>query len=124
MEISGDVYRASNSVRSGGSPMWRNNNGGEVFSRSSSSHREEDEEALHWFALEKLPTYARMRKGLLAMSPGEEAIEIDVSNLGFKERKDLIERLVNEAEEGNELFLLKLKNRIDRWIFFLLIIIF
>ncbi|GMN71758.1 hypothetical protein TIFTF001_053445 [Ficus carica] len=55
-----------------------------------------------------------MRKGLLAMSPGEEAIEIELSNLGFKERKGLIERLVNEAEEGNELFLLKLKNRIDR----------
>ncbi|GMN26372.1 hypothetical protein TIFTF001_050412, partial [Ficus carica] len=41
--------------------MGRNNIDGEVFSRSSSSHREEDEEAHHWFALEKLPTYARMR---------------------------------------------------------------
>ncbi|EXC25843.1 Pleiotropic drug resistance protein 1 [Morus notabilis] len=111
MEIRGDVYRVSNSFKSGNASMWRNN-GGEIFSRSP-SRREEDEEALRWIALEKLPTYDRLRKGLLSSSRGE-AMEIDVLNLGFKERKDLIERLVNEAEEGNEKFLLKLKNRIER----------
>ena len=111
MEITGDVYRVSNSFKSSNASMWRNN-GGEIFSRSP-SRREEDEEALRWIALEKLPTYDRLRKGLLSSSRGE-AMEIDVLNLGFKERKDLIERLVNEAEEGNEKFLLKLKNRIER----------
>lgn len=113
MEINSDVYRASNSYRSGRSSSWKLNNGNEVFSRSSSSHREDDEEALRWVALEKLPTYTRLRKGLLTTSRGE-AIEIDVHNLGLNERKNLIERLVNIAEEGNEKFLLKLKNRIDR----------
>lgn len=111
MEISGDVYRAGTSYRNGSSSLWRNN-ADEVFSRSS-SHREDDEEALRWVALEKLPTYNRLKKGLLTTSRGE-AIEIDVDNLGLQERQNLIKRLVTIAEEGNEQFLLKLKNRIDR----------
>ncbi|XP_062089776.1 pleiotropic drug resistance protein 1-like [Humulus lupulus] len=112
MEISNDVNRASNSSRSGNSSLWRNNSNG-VFERLPSSRREEDEEDLHWFALEKLPTYTRLKKGLLTTSRGE-ATEIDIHNLGLKERKILIERLVAIAEEGNEKFLHKLKNRIDR----------
>ena len=88
----------------------------EVFSRSSSRNREDDEEALSWAALEKLPTYSRLRRGLLTSSRGE-ATEINVCELGLKDRKDLIGRLVSIAEEGNEQFLLKLKNRIDRLVF-------
>ena len=72
-----------------------------------------DEEALKWAALEKLPTYNRLRKGLLTTSRGE-ANEIDVTDLGFQERKKLLERVVKVAEEDNERFLLKLKERIDR----------
>ncbi|PON89430.1 ABC type transporter protein [Trema orientale] len=112
MEIRTEIYRASNSYRSGSFTSWRNNTT-EVFSRSSSSNREDDEEALRWVALEKLPTYTRLRKGLLTTSRGE-ALEINVHDLGINERKSLIERLVTIADEGNEKFLLKLKNRIDR----------
>ncbi|KAF3450819.1 hypothetical protein FNV43_RR06908 [Rhamnella rubrinervis] len=106
----GDLYRAASSIRRNGSAMWRNN-ATEVFSRSS--REEDDEEALKWAALEKLPTYDRLRKGILTTSHGL-ANEIDVSDLGFKERKDLMERLVKVAEDDNENFLRKLKNRIDR----------
>uniref|UniRef100_F6HX55 ABC transporter domain-containing protein n=1 Tax=Vitis vinifera TaxID=29760 RepID=F6HX55_VITVI len=114
----GDAYlifsffglQASGSLRRNGSSIWRSS-GADIFSRSSRD--EDDEEALKWAALEKLPTYNRLRRGLLMGSEGE-ASEIDIHNLGFQEKKNLVERLVKVAEEDNEKFLLKLKNRIDR----------
>ncbi|KAK8678822.1 hypothetical protein V6N13_144303 [Hibiscus sabdariffa] len=115
----GDIYKASNSLRgslragslrAGSSSIWRNS-AVDVFSRSS--REEDDEEALKWAAIEKLPTVARLRKGILTGSQGG-ADEIDVSNLGWQERRTLLERLVRVAEEDNESFLLKLKNRINR----------
>ncbi|KAL3528819.1 hypothetical protein ACH5RR_008141 [Cinchona calisaya] len=110
METSGDVHRASNSLRANSSSIWRNN-GMEVFSRSSRD--EDDEEALKWAALEKLPTFDRLRKGLLFGSRGV-ANEVDIPNIEFQERQTLLERLVKVAEEDNEKFLMKLRNRIDR----------
>ncbi|KOM44563.1 hypothetical protein LR48_Vigan05g216800 [Vigna angularis] len=105
-----DIYRASNSMRARSSTVWRNNSV-EVFSRST--REEDDEEALKWAALEKLPTYNRLRKGLLTASHGA-ANEIDVADLGYQDRQKLLERLVKVAEEDNERFLLKLRERIDR----------
>lgn len=120
-----DLYKASNSLRassqrggfSGGenslransSRIWRNT-GMEVFSRSSRD--EDDEEALKWAALEKLPTFDRLRKGLLFGSKGPN--EVDVGDLGFDDKRNLVERLVTNVEEDNEKFLTKLRNRIDR----------
>ncbi|XP_039124352.1 ABC transporter G family member 39-like [Dioscorea cayenensis subsp. rotundata] len=98
------------SLRRSGS-AWGSRTATEIFSRSS--REEDDEEALKWAALEKLPTYDRLRKGVLTGLTGETA-EIDIANLGFQERKTLIERLVRVAEEDNEKFLMKLKNRLDR----------
>lgn len=83
----------------------------EVFSRSSLD--ENDEEALKWAAIEKLPTYLRIRRGILTEEEGQ-AREIDIKNLGLLDRKNLIERLLKIAEEDNENFLLKLKDRIER----------
>ncbi|XP_008775866.2 pleiotropic drug resistance protein TUR2-like isoform X1 [Phoenix dactylifera] len=108
MEIAGSSIVAS-FHRS--SSAWRSGSTKDVFSRSSRD--EDDEEALKWAALEKLPTYNRMRKGILTGATGER-MEIDVENLGFQERKNLMERLVRVAEEDNEKFLLKLKSRLDR----------
>ncbi|KAL9463302.1 hypothetical protein AB3S75_001165 [Citrus x aurantiifolia] len=104
------IYTASNSLRRSAS-RWRSNSPG-AFSVSS-SREEDDEEALMWAALEKLPTYNRLRKGILTTSRGE-ASEIDVNNLGLQERQRLVDKLVKIAEVDNEQFLLKLKNRIDR----------
>ncbi|KAL0342058.1 UNVERIFIED_CONTAM: Pleiotropic drug resistance protein 1 [Sesamum calycinum] len=84
----------------------------EIFSSSSRVH-EDDDEALKWAALEKLPTFDRLRKGLLLGSRGA-VNEVDIQDLGFQERKQLVERLVKVVEEDNEKFLLKFKNRIDR----------
>ena len=101
---SGEIYRAGRSFRlSGSSSEWRND-AMEVFSRSS--REEDDQEALKWAALEKLPTYSNTPQG--------DTTEVDVRHLGLKERKCLIERLVKVPEKDHEKFLLKLKNRVDR----------
>ncbi|KAL2472415.1 ABC transporter G family member 40 [Abeliophyllum distichum] len=115
----GDIIKASSSLRASSrshgsfransASIWRNT-GIEVFSRSS--REENDEEALKWAALEKLPTFDRLRKGLLFGSEGVN--EVDVHDLGFEDKKNLMERLVNVVEEDNEKFLLKLRHRIDR----------
>lgn len=109
----GDIHKFTSSlrgsVRGNSFSSWRQN-AAEGF--SVSSREEDDEEALKWAALEKLPTYNRLRKGLLTGSKG--ANEIDIDDLGYQERRDLLERLVKVAEEDNEKFLLKLKHRMDR----------
>ncbi|XP_077211717.1 pleiotropic drug resistance protein 1-like [Tasmannia lanceolata] len=104
----GDLYRVGSLRRN--SSVWRHSTS-EVFSRSSRD--EDDEEALKWAALEKLPTYNRIRKGILASVAGELK-EVDIQNLEFQDKKSLIDRLIGAAEEDNERFLLKLKTRINQ----------
>ena len=101
------ISRIGSLGRSGS--IWRQT--GDVFSRSS--REEDDEEALRWAALEKLPTFNRIKRGILASASGK-INEVEVENLGAHEKKALLERLVRVAEEDNESFLLKLKDRIDR----------
>jgi ABC-type multidrug transport system fused ATPase/permease subunit len=98
-------------MRTNSSATWRSNVN-EVFSRSS--REEDDEEALKWASLEKLPTFDRLKKGLLLGSMGAPATEVEIEELSPQERRKLMERLVKVAEEDNEKFLLKLRNRIDR----------
>ncbi|KAL8118560.1 hypothetical protein AgCh_016183 [Apium graveolens] len=102
------------SLRSNSSAIWRNS-GMEVFSKSARD--EDDEEALKWASLEKLPTFDRLRRGLLLgteVDVHDLGTEVDVHDLGTEERKNLLDRLVNIAEEDNEKFLLKLRDRVDR----------
>lgn len=78
-----------------------------------SGREEDDEEALKWAALERLPTYDRVRRGILTSKDGELQ-EVDIRSLGKQDRKLLLERLVRTADEDNESFLLKLRSRMDR----------
>nr|DAD34508.1 TPA_asm: hypothetical protein HUJ06_005148 [Nelumbo nucifera] len=76
-----------------------------------STHADEDEEALKWAALEKLPTYDRLRT-----SPSLNLswkMKVDVRKLDINDRHEFIERIFRVAEEDNEKFLRKLRNRID-----------
>ncbi|XVE63543.1 hypothetical protein DITRI_Ditri07aG0028400 [Diplodiscus trichospermus] len=107
---SSDAYRAG-SIHIASTTLWRNSSSIEVFSKSS--REEDDEEALTWAAIEKLPTFSRIKKGLLA-EEGSGLREIVIKKLGLLERKNLMNRLVKVAEEDNEKFLLKLRDRIDR----------
>uniref|UniRef100_A0A0E0B1J5 ABC transporter domain-containing protein n=2 Tax=Oryza TaxID=4527 RepID=A0A0E0B1J5_9ORYZ len=70
-----------------------------VFSRSSSSAREDDEEDLRWAALEKLPTYDRARTALLALPPDGELREVNVRRLAADEQRALLERVAGVADD-------------------------
>lgn len=105
-----DISKLGGSLRRNSS-VWRSQRSDVIFSQST--REEDDEEALKWASLEKLPTYDRLRKGILMASHGA-GNEIDIHALGFQDKKSLVQRLVNVTEEDNEKFLLKLKNRIER----------
>ncbi|TVU51456.1 hypothetical protein EJB05_02887, partial [Eragrostis curvula] len=128
----GEIHRLGSLHRDSSGSVWRR--GDAVFSGSRSRSREDgedDEEALRWAALEKLPTFARLQHAVLPPPPDDDAAGdgaddgaqprgataarvVDVRGLGPHERRALVERLVRDAEEDNERFLRKLKERIDR----------
>ncbi|CAO2208644.1 unnamed protein product [Urochloa humidicola] len=121
MDAAGDIQKVASMRRGDSGSMWRR--GDDVFSRSS--REEDDEEALRWAALEKLPTYDRVRRAIVPLGDGAEAgagaggggkgvVDVDVLSLGPQQRRALLERLVRVADEDNERFLLKLKDRVDR----------
>ncbi|KAH0662062.1 hypothetical protein KY284_026993 [Solanum tuberosum] len=56
--------------------------------------------------------FQRTRRGIL--SEQGQSREVDITDVGLLEKRNLLERLVKIAEEDNEKFLLKLKQRIDR----------
>ena len=95
------------------------------FSGGSSRHRRsnaesDDEEALRWAALERLPSFERLRTGILRAEaqagrrrgPGEE---VDVRMLELTQRQAFVESVFKVAEEDNARFLKKLRARIDRY---------
>ncbi|KAK6941567.1 Plant PDR ABC transporter associated [Dillenia turbinata] len=91
--------------------MW--NSLDNVFSGSSSFREEPDEEeALRWAALERLPTYARARRGIFKNLVGESK-EIDVSELGLQEQKLVLDRLVSSVDEDAERFFDRMRKRFD-----------
>ncbi|XP_074286395.1 pleiotropic drug resistance protein 1-like isoform X3 [Silene latifolia] len=63
----------------------------------------EDEDELKWGVLQRVPTYKRLRKSLS-----------DVKRFGLQEKKDVVDKLINVVAQDNELFLLKLRHRLDR----------
>jgi hypothetical protein len=80
---------------------------------------DDDEEALRWAAIERLPTHSRVRTAIFSSSADEREEaplykEVDVRRLGVGERQEFIERVFRVAEEDNQRFLQKLRNRIDR----------
>lgn len=86
----------------------------DVFARSG---RQDDEEELQWAALERLPTYDRLRKGMLKQVLDTGRVvhnEVDVTNLGMQDKKQLMESILKVAEEDNERFLRRLRDRTDR----------
>ncbi|KAG4399275.1 hypothetical protein GLYMA_08G201300v4 [Glycine max] len=82
------------------------------------SHVDEDEEALKWAAIEKLPTYDRLRTSIIqTFAEGDQAgvhKEIDVRKLDVNDRQQIIDKIFKVAEEDNEKFLKKFRNRIDK----------
>ncbi|KAI3442852.1 uncharacterized protein J3R85_000545 [Psidium guajava] len=107
---------ASGSHRSWASTSFREvwNAPPDVFTRSG---RQDDEEELRWAAIERLPTYDRLRKGMLKQVLDTGRVvqqEVDVTNLRLQDKKQLMESILKVAEEDNERFLRRLRDRTDR----------
>ena len=91
--------------------MW--NSAENVFARSESFREDgDDEEALRWAALERLPTYSRVRKGIFTNIVGDKK-EVDVKELELEERKLVLDRLVTSVEEDAERFFGRMRRRFD-----------
>ena len=89
--------------RIGSSSSTRQVTSDDIFSKSS--REEDDEETLKWAAFERLPTYNRLKIGMLSSSSKRGAIEVDIQNLGFQERQHLLHKLLGKEEEDNQEFL-------------------
>ncbi|RDX73571.1 ABC transporter G family member 39, partial [Mucuna pruriens] len=91
--------------------------GPDVFNVSGRHTHEEDEQELKWAAIDRLPTFERMRKGVLkhVLEDGHVVLdEVDVSNLRLHDKKLLIDSILKIVEEDNEKFLRRLRDRVDR----------
>uniref|UniRef100_A0A0D3ETI8 ABC transporter domain-containing protein n=2 Tax=Oryza TaxID=4527 RepID=A0A0D3ETI8_9ORYZ len=97
--------------------------------RPSAADEVDDEEALRWAALERLPSFDRLRTGLMRADADSSGVgvgavgrgrrwyahrEVDVRTLELAQRQAFVERVFHVAEEDNERFLKKLRARIDR----------
>lgn len=94
--------------------MW--NSAENVFARSASFREEgEDEEELRWAALERLPTYKRVRRGIFKNVVGDTK-EVDVSELDSPEQKLLLDRLINAVEDDPGRFFDRMRRRFDVYV--------
>lgn len=95
--------------------MWSS---AENLSARSESFREDgdDEEALRWAALERLPTYRRVRRGIFRNVVGDYK-EIDVQKLLVEEQRVVLDRLINSVDDDWEKFFGRVRRRFDRFVF-------
>ncbi|CAN6460412.1 unnamed protein product [Victoria cruziana] len=85
----------------------------------SASRSEEDEQLLQWAAVERLPTFERLRTSLFDIEDDQQGENVgrrvvDVTDLGPIERRLFIEKLIKDIEEDNRKLLRKLRERLDR----------
>lgn len=91
--------------------MW--NSVENAFARSSSFREDgEDEEALKWAALERLPTYNRVRRGIFRNILGDST-EVDVGDLELQEQRVVLDRLALSVDEDHEVFFHRMRQRFD-----------
>lgn len=103
--------------------MW--NDQPDVFPRSG--RQQEEEEELMWAAIERLPTFDRLRKGMLSqvMSNGRIVrAEVDVTMLGADDKNKLMNSILKVVEDDNEKFLRRIRDRTDRLVCSCLICLF
>ncbi|KAM2893130.1 hypothetical protein FF1_008519 [Malus domestica] len=123
--VSDDLAQSTSSRRSWGSGSkrsWASTSFGEVwqappdvFNRSGRQDEDEEEE-LRWAAIERLPTYDRLKRGMLrkVLDNGRVVTdEVDVTKLGMQDRKQLMESILKVVEDDNESFLRRLRDRTD-----------
>lgn len=86
----------------------------EVFGVSTRRHELGEEELLR-AAIERLPTYDRLRKVVLNGSAAAVFDEVDVTKLGIEmqEKKKEMKSML-KLEDDNEKFLRSIRNKVDR----------
>ena len=111
VKLEGDVHSWAGSLRLGSRRLFERSES--VFSASSAASRNhlDEEETLKWAAIEKLPTYDRLRTAILKDVHGE----VDVTDIQLDGRQKVLDRLVKVADQDNERFLRRLRKRIDRF---------
>jgi hypothetical protein len=112
----GSSFRRSGSLRMSSMSGVLGGDQHNVFGSARVSERSGemgDEEALRWAAMERLPTVRRLRTAMIQRSPGQ-VDHVDVAKIGLLERQLLIDNLLKVIEDDNEIFLLKLRKRIDK----------
>lgn len=123
--LAGDDLARSMSFSSSGRRSWASASTREAFSAApgggdhafAASGRHDDEEELKWAAIERLPTYDRLKKGILKQVLDNGQIvhqEIDITTLGPQDKKLLMESILKVVEEDNEKFLNRVRARTDR----------
>lgn len=81
---------------------------------------DDDEVELQWAAIERLPTFERIRVSLFGCNKEEDGHEgkskraVDVTKLGALERHMFIDKLLEQIQGDNQCLVQKLKERIDR----------
>lgn len=113
--------RGGQSISSGSHRSWASASIREVWNAPdnvfSRSERQDDEEELRWAAIERLPTYDRLKKGMLNQILEDGKVvkhEVDVTHLGMQDKKQLMESILRIVEEDNERFLTRIRHRTDR----------
>ncbi|CAN6577466.1 unnamed protein product [Malus baccata var. baccata] len=120
---SDDLAQSTSSRRSwglGSKRSWASTSFGEVWQAPpdvfNRSGRQDEEEELRWAAIERLPTYDRLKRGMLrkVLDNGRVVTdEVDVTKLGMQDRKQLMESILKVVEDDNESFLRRLRDRTD-----------
>lgn len=88
----------------------------DVFGSDRRDH-EEDEEMLRWAAIERLPTYDRIRRSVLlqVLDDGKTVADhVDVTKLGKDGKQKLMSNILKLIEEDNEKFLRRFRDRVDK----------
>ncbi|XP_049933597.1 pleiotropic drug resistance protein 3-like isoform X2 [Nymphaea colorata] len=88
-------------------------------SNVNSARTDEEDEELYWAAIERLPTFDRLRTSVFDAGNGNDGEAqqkrlVDVTELGAMERHLFIEKLIKDIAEDNKKLLWKLRERLDR----------
>nr|GLL29395.1 pleiotropic drug resistance protein 3-like isoform X1 [Ipomoea trifida] len=90
-----------------------------VLSSTANEDVFDEDYLLQWAAIERLPTFDRLRSAVFEENNGNEAQVqgkrvVDVTKLGTLERHMFIEKLIKHIEHDNLRLLRKIRKRIDR----------
>lgn len=102
---------ARSSLSTRGVGLFGGSNPFESAARGSAASDDEDE--LRWAALEKLPTFNRLRTSVLTQDSGS-ARQVDVQDLSTGDFAHLVEKFHRSTDDENQQLLVKLRQRLDR----------